>query len=89
MWSDKMGRTEETIPKSIKNNEERLIASSNRSVEQKRKVELEQQKVKAKDFSSPEQMVDMLTRRGLTPQQIQAAVQNKFPGYQQITKGTE
>jgi len=89
MWSDKMGRTEETIPKSIRNNEERLIASSNRSVEQKRKAEIEQQKAKAKGFNSPEQMIDILTRRGLTPQQVQTAVQNKFPGYQQITKGTE
>jgi hypothetical protein len=76
MWADKMGRTPETIVKSLDKNKEKLISSTQRAIAQQKK---QVRYAKGSFEGSPKQMIDMLKEKGLDSTLIVFAVKRKFP----------
>lgn len=76
MWADKMGRTPETVLKSLEKNKEKIISSTDRAVAQQKK-QLNRQKSSFE--GSPEDMISMLKAKGLMKDQILTSVKKKFP----------
>lgn len=74
MWADKMGRTPETIKKSIEENEKKILMASQKSLKLQNKTNISKPK-----FTSIKDMIVSLHIKGLSLNQILASVKNKFP----------
>lgn len=74
MWSDKMGRTGETIQKALDENEKKLIIASQKSL----KFDAASNKKKS-NFLNSQDMIKNLFNKGLGLKQILFAVKGKFP----------
>lgn len=82
IWADKMGRTPEVVKNSISKNEQNLIDSSKKSVEQK--INAEKTSARSKSFADPASMAIQLSKNGLSKEQIEKAVKGKFPNISDI-----